>query len=123
MYVFLPLLHNGVVVGRQHVHFVALQLQKLLEHAKMYRQHLGHQERILLFHLLGKQEPSVFIVNQFSHTLCGPFPLSRNSKFPGFLFRHRCSRFLGLPSRFGLRLPGRFFRAQPGIPGIQRSQQ
>ena len=38
------------------------KLQQTLEHPEVDGQHLGHEKGVLLLHLLGEQQPSVFVV-------------------------------------------------------------
>ncbi|MPN58783.1 hypothetical protein SDC9_206497 [bioreactor metagenome] len=65
--VFEALVHNAPVVGVEHVDFIALVFQNTLEHGKVHRQHLGHQEGVFLLHFLGEQESSGFVVNELCH--------------------------------------------------------
>ena len=37
------------------------------EHAEVNRQHLGHQNGVLLLHLLGEEQAAGFIVDKFCH--------------------------------------------------------
>ena len=60
--IFQPLVHHRPPLVVQLVHVIALQLQQLAEHAEVDGQHLGHQNGILLLHLLGEQQAAVFIV-------------------------------------------------------------
>ena len=61
--IFQPLVHNPTVVGGQHIHLVALQLQQPLEHTEVDGQHLGHQEGVLLLHLLGEEKAAGVVIN------------------------------------------------------------
>ena len=60
--IFQPLVHHRPPLVVQLVHMIALQLQQLAEHAEVDGQHLGHQNGILLLHLLGEQQAAVFVV-------------------------------------------------------------
>ena len=72
MDIFQPLVDDAPVVGGEHIHLVALQHQKLAEHSKVDWEHLGHEDGVLLLHLLGEQQPPILVVNQFSHKI-SPF--------------------------------------------------
>ena len=61
--IFQPLVHDAPVVGGEHIHLIALQLQKLAEHTEVDGQHLGHEDGILLLHLLGEQQTPVLIID------------------------------------------------------------
>ena len=50
------------VVGGEHIHLIALQLQKLAEHTEVDGQHLGHEDGVLLLHLLGKEETAGVVI-------------------------------------------------------------
>ena len=63
MDIFQAFIHNAPVVGGEHIHLVALTLQQLLHHAEVDGEHLGHQEGILLLHLLGEQQTASFVIN------------------------------------------------------------
>ena len=56
------LVHNTAVVGGKHIHLIALALQQLLQHTEVDGEHLGHQEGVLLLHLLGKEKPAGFVI-------------------------------------------------------------
>ena len=72
--IFEALVHNAPVVGGEHVYLVALALQQLLHHAEVDGQHLGHEEGILLLHLLGEQQASGIVIDQFSQSAAAPLP-------------------------------------------------
>ena len=58
-----PLVHDAPVVGGEHVHLVPLALQQLLHHAEVDGEHLGHEEGVLLLHLLGEQQPAGLVIH------------------------------------------------------------
>ncbi len=75
--VFEALIHDAPVVGGEHIHLVALALQQLLHHAEVDGEHLGHQEGVLLLHLLGKKKTAGFVIYKLSH-IKNPFCQNKN---------------------------------------------
>ena len=62
MDIFEPFIDDAPVVGGEHIHLVALQLQQTLEHPEVDGQHLGHEDGVLLLHLLGKEETAGVVI-------------------------------------------------------------
>ena len=60
--IFEPFIDDAPVVGGEHIHLVALQLQQTLEHPEVDGQHLGHEDGVLLLHLLGKEETAGVVI-------------------------------------------------------------
>ena len=67
MDIFQALVHHRPAVVVQLGHLVALQLQQLAEHAEVDGQHLGHEDGVLLLHLLGEEKAAVFVIHKFCH--------------------------------------------------------
>ena len=61
------LVHDAPVIGGEHIHLISGVLQQLLHHAEVDREHLGHQEGVLLLHFLGKEQAAGFIIHKLSH--------------------------------------------------------
>ena len=60
--VLLSGVHDALAGGVEGLHLEALPLQQAGHHAEVDGEHLGHEEGVLLFHLLGEEEPPGLIV-------------------------------------------------------------
>ena len=61
--VFLSVIQDALAGGVEHLHLVAHGLDDPHQHGEVHGEHLGHQQGVLLLHLLGEQEAAGIVVD------------------------------------------------------------
>ena len=73
--IFLSGVHDALAPAVEHLHLEALGLQEPGQHGEVDGEHLGHQEGVLLLHLLGEEEAAGIVVDKLCHSNEISFPM------------------------------------------------